>query len=129
MTDALAHEYHHAAWAALRPDIDRTVDLPLAEYLAFEGRACAFARLLQPDWQAPWTLPLPEPDQTEWLGKIAAGLHEGVNPFVIEDAPMWAAYRLGTALMTAFLIRHPELSVSQWTRLNGRAILNGSGLL
>ena len=129
LADALAHEYHHAAWVALRPDIDRSVDLPLAEYLVFEGRACVFARLVQHGWQAPWTLPLPEPEQRGWLGKIAAGLREGVNPLLTQDAPMWAAYKLGTALVGAFLARHPELSVGEWTRLDGREVLEGSGLL
>ncbi|WP_420596965.1 DUF2268 domain-containing putative Zn-dependent protease [Deinococcus sp.] len=129
LTDALAHEYHHAAWVALRPEIDRAADLPLAEYLAFEGRACAFARLLQPGYQAPWTLPLPELEQREWLEKVAVGLREGVNPLVTGDAPMWAVYRLGTALVDAFLVRHPALSVGEWTRLDGRDVLEGSGLL
>ena len=128
LADALAHEYHHAAWVALRPDVDRAADLPLAEHLAFEGRACVFASLVQPDWQAPWTLPLPEPEQGELLDKIAVGLREGTNPLLSADAPMWAGYRLGTALVNAFLVRHPALSVSEWTRLDARELLEGSGL-
>lgn len=53
LADALAHEYHHAAWIALRPEIDRSADLPLAELLAFEGRACVFARRVTGGWSAP----------------------------------------------------------------------------
>ncbi|WP_424951848.1 DUF2268 domain-containing putative Zn-dependent protease [Deinococcus sp.] len=77
LADAVAHEYHHAAWIALRPDIDRSRDLTLAELLAFEGRACVFARQVTGGWIAPWTLPLDDP---EFEGRVRDALAEGAPP-------------------------------------------------
>ena len=118
LADAAAHEYHHAAWMALRPDVDRSTDLPLAEVLAFEGRACVFAQQVTGGWVAPWTLPLQDP---EFENRVRQAALSG-EPFQPTDAPPWWVYRLGTAWVMEALARLPDMSVRDWTQLSAREL-------
>jgi hypothetical protein len=120
LADAVAHEYHHAAWTALRPDIDRSVDLPLAEHLAFEGRACVFARLVTGGWVAPWTRPITDPV----FGQRVRDATQRSQPFAEPGAPDWWVYRLGTEWVQAALDLRPDLNVPQWTRLSAFELFN-----
>ena len=118
LADAAAHEYHHAAWIALRPDVDRSTDLPLAEVLAFEGRACLFARQMTGGWIAPWTLPI---DVPEFEQRVRQAVQSG-ETFQPADAPPWWVYRVGTAWVGEALARFPEMPVTEWTRLSAREL-------
>jgi Predicted Zn-dependent protease (DUF2268) len=120
LADAVAHEYHHAAWIALQPEIDRSVDLPLAEHLAFEGRACVFARLMTGGWVAPWTRPL---EDSQFAQRVKQAVRSG-QPFVQAETPDWWVYRLGTEWIQAALRLQPDLSVAQWTRLSAQELFN-----
>lgn len=118
LADAAAHEYHHAAWMALRPDVDRSTDLPLAEVLAFEGRACVFAKQITGGWVAPWKLPIEDPkfEHRVWLAIL------GGEPFRPSDAPPWWVHRVGTAWMKEALTRFPDMQMREWTQLSAREL-------
>ena len=118
LADAAAHEYHHAAWVTLRPDIDRNADLPLAEVLAFEGRACVFARQMTDGWVAPWTLPIDDP---EFEYRVRQTVLSG-EPFQPSGAPLWWVYRMGTVWVKAALEQLPDRAVTDWTQLSARAL-------
>ncbi|WP_407539584.1 DUF2268 domain-containing putative Zn-dependent protease [Deinococcus radiomollis] len=113
LADAAAHEYHHAAWVALCPDLDHSVDLPLAEVLAFEGRACVFARQMTGGWTAPWTLPI---EDDVFNDRVRQAALDG-EPFQPSDAPPWWVYRVGTAWVQEALTEKTGLSVGDWTRM------------
>lgn len=120
LADAAAHEYHHAAWIALCPDVDRSTDLPLAEVLAFEGRACLFARQITGGWIAPWTLPIDNPEFEHWARQaVLSG-----ETFQPTDAPPWWTYRLGTLWFQESLGRLPDMPVKEWTRLSARELFS-----
>lgn len=106
LADAAAHEYHHAAWVALCPNVDRSTDLPLGEVLAFEGRACVFAQQMTGGWVAPWTLPTGDAAFEE---RVRQAVSSG-EPFQPSGAPPWWVYRVGTAWVKAALARFPDLS-------------------
>ncbi len=118
LADAAAHEYHHAAWVALYPDIDRSADLPLDEVLAFEGRACVFAQQMTGGWVAPWTLPIGDAAFEE---RVRQAVLSG-EPFQSSGAPPWWVYRLGTAWVKEALARLPGLSVTGWTQRSAREL-------
>ncbi len=120
LADAVAHEYHHAAWVALRPDIDRSVDLSLADQLVFEGRACLYARAVTGGWIAPWTTPL---DDVQFEAQVRTALMENAPFTPGPDAPFWWVYRLGHSWVEAEL-SHRLCNWTVWTRLDARALLN-----
>lgn len=119
LADAAAREYHHAAWVALCPEIDRSADLPLAEVLAFEGRACLFARQMTGGWIAPWTFPLHD-DAFECRVRLAALTGESFQP---SGAPPWWVYRVGIVWIEQALAKRPDLTVNDWTRLAALRLL------
>ncbi len=118
LADAAAHEYHHAAWVALCPDFDHSADLPLDEWLAFEGRACVFARRMTDGWVAPWTLPIDDP---AFEHRVRQAVLSG-EPFRPRDAPPWWVYRLGTAWVKEALAKLPTMPVTDWTQLSAREL-------
>ncbi|WP_189006903.1 DUF2268 domain-containing putative Zn-dependent protease [Deinococcus malanensis] len=135
VVDAVAHELHHASWVHTRDDVDRTVDLSLVEAVVMEGRACVFARELQPDFVAPWTRALTEMQARNALGVVGEVLRgkqtvdAGAFLFGGHDFAPWTGYDVGTRMVQAFRARFPDMSWRDMTRLDAMAVALGSGAL
>lgn len=124
----VAHEYHHSAWMAGPREIG-----DLADYLAFEGRADAFALLVDPARRAPWTSALTEAEQREaWnamlprLGSTDAQVLQGLMFGGFADVPRWAGYTVGFNRVRAYLEAHPGMTVGEWTALPARELVGPS---
>jgi uncharacterized protein YjaZ len=125
----IAHEYHHSAWMAAGREI-----ADMGEYLVFEGRADAFARLLERGRRAPWTEALGEADAAAaWriieprLGSSDAQEMQALMFGNGADVPNWAGYTLGLRLVETYLAAHPDLTVAEWTALPAATFLEARG--
>ena len=119
LTYGIAHEYHHSVWMAAPRELS-----DMADYLVFEGQADSFARLVDPQRQAPWTNALVAPqERAAWqlmerhIGATDAETMRALMFGGVDDVPRWAGYTIGFRMVQAFLGAHPELTVSQWTAI------------
>ncbi len=125
----LTHEYHHSAWTEryYQP-------FDLAARLVFEGRADAFARLHYPHLAAPWTVAL-TPEQARHYWHAMHDALASTDPAVFDHwvfggrdgVPKWTGYAVGFGIVQAFLERHPEVTVEEWTALDPHALIAASG--
>lgn len=124
----LTHEYHHSVWTEryYQP-------FDLAGRLVFEGRADAFARLHYPELTAPWTVALtPEQARLHWhaMQDALASTDRSVFNYYIfggrDGLPPWTGYAIGFGIVEAFLQRHPQLTVEEWTALEPHELIAAS---
>jgi uncharacterized protein YjaZ len=125
ITSATAHEYHHSVSTM---HLGQPADM--AAYLLFEGRADSFARLIDPQRLPPWTRALTPPqERAAWrtiqrhLRATSPQLLQGLMFGGAEGVRRWGGYTIGFRIVQAFLQRHPDLSVTQWTRMAADELL------
>jgi len=123
---ALAHEYHHAV--ALREQ--REFDKSVLDMVLLEGKADAFANMLYPRKEIPWTEPLLDEEMEVVLKTVKE------NPFDLSiyselqygtgEYPKWANYRLGYAIMESYLNENEDMLPAEWTKLSSEEIITDS---
>lgn len=129
-----AHEYHHSVWTDARTASHPGAEqLELVDYLAFEGRAEAFARLVyhEKEWPATWELS-PEEEAKQWEAMREDLASEDLAPwrryaFGGGDTPPATLYAIGLHVVEGYLQRHPDQDVEAWTALDARELLEESG--
>lgn len=115
----LAHEYHHAGWMQLNPS-GHPASFDLVDTLVFEGRADHFARIVT-GVAAPWTDALSHARECEVVSVLLPGLHgRSVTWYVLNHDPSgrfpaWSGYTIAYRLVGAYLRKHPNLSIKDWT--------------
>ena len=126
----VAHEYHHTVWRAHHPQYG---DFSLLEYLVFEGRADNFAALVAPGLAPRWTTGLtPDVERRLWR-QMQPHLANRERPQVLafmvgnEAVPPSAGYIIGYRLVHAYLHRHRDTPVADWTVLAAAELLRTSG--
>lgn len=129
---SVAHEHHHSAWTQKYFRMrGRRADL--LDYLVFEGRAEWFAHTIYPSVDAPWAHAL-EGDALRSVWRLVEPRLGATDPdlkhtvmFGGGDIPHWAGYAIGYAIMERYCLRHPQVSVADWTALAPERLLADSG--
>jgi predicted Zn-dependent protease DUF2268 len=128
---ALAHELHHSKRILQGPGYGTT----LLDTLIAEGGAEAFVRETYPNAPPiPWVRP-PSKKAEERVWREADGqLDRPDDADVYErwflgksDLPRWTGYRLGYAIVTAYLERHPDTDAADVAILPSAEVLEQSG--
>ena len=126
----LAHELHHSSRVLDGPGYGST----LLDTMISEGAAEAFVRDTYPDAPPiPWVRPLsPSTERRVWR-EARASLDEPDDTDSYErwflgkaDLPRWTGYRLGYAIVRAYLRRHPDVDAAASARLGSHDIFAGS---
>ena len=119
----MAHEYRLTVWRATHHD---ATDFSLLEHLVFEGRVDSFPALVVPG-RAPGGTTGPTRAQKRTLWRqlqphVAGRERPQVLAFMVGDAEQGispsAGYIPGHRLAQAYLRRHPEAPVADWTALS-----------
>ena len=129
----LAHEYHHAAWFS--HVYDSSEPLTLLYRMILEGRADHFAeRFSRSGRKQWWTQSLDAKAEVETWVAMQPVLHSKgsdlIRRYLFGDGksvPWLAGYQIGYKIVEAFLQKHPELGVAEWTALDAEEILRRSG--
>lgn len=127
----IAHEYHHACW--MKRDIKTTQNWDMLTYIVFEGRANAYAKLVYPNYTAPWdtilhgtglteywqkTRPMLKNQDMELQRKVMFGDYKNYVSF-----PLWGGYCLGYNIVESVLKNNPKLTPEEWTDMQPEKIL------
>jgi hypothetical protein len=126
----LAHELHHSTRVLDGPGYGTT----LLESMVSEGAAETFVRDTYPDAPPiPWVRPLARSTQRRVWRQARAWLDEPDDTDVYErwflgkgDLPRWTGYRLGYAIVRAYLRRHPNVDAADLARVETVEIFRGS---
>ncbi|WP_456272537.1 DUF2268 domain-containing putative Zn-dependent protease [Bacillus sp. AK031] len=126
----VAHEYHHTLQAEKRAGVSHSY----LETFVLEGKADAFANMVYPDQQAPWTEPLSERLQEKVFEELreAGGefdrktYYEFFNGDSGKGIPLWSNYKTGYLITQSYLENNPEVSIKEWTGLIPKEIILGS---
>lgn len=122
----VAHEYHHTVLYELNEVIPYT----LLERSITEGKADAFAKMIFPNTDAPWTEPISTRDDEE-VWDIFKNNIDSTDSSLIQDftygnsyygIPQWSTYNIGTQVMDNFLDENPNFSVEEWTGMPAKDI-------
>lgn len=125
---AMAHEYHHVAYFEKNENQNKD----LVDYILTEGKADSFAKLIIPDFEAPWTKGL-SPDEEQAIWNWAKERRYSFNEKDLAemrggngDIPQWSNYKIGYQIMQEFLKNNPDVSIEQWTSMDSDEILEKS---
>lgn len=103
---------------------------PLGEAIVSEGIACFVEKQLQPDRHVVYAEPLPEPERYLREAEPMFDAEDFDNAkwfFGGTDAPRWLGYRLGYAIIAAYMRAHPA-SIANLIRMPAREIWDESSL-
>jgi uncharacterized protein YjaZ len=131
MEYTVAREYLHSYWTTTHHD--STFKWTLLRYLAYEGKADIFAKMIYPTAKAPWTSALDEPKKVELWTKITPRLNTRNFFFIPEvmfgskDYPLWSGYTLGYKMVEDALKTQPNLTLKEWVALDAEKLLEMSG--
>ena len=126
LAGTIAHEYHHSYWTDKHYDNE---PMNLVNYLVFEGRAESFKKYLSPEAAI---VPLTSQQEIYYWDKIKDKMtsldYEEQNHIMFggNGYPEFYGYGLGYSIVQKFLENHPDLSIVDWTALDGEEILDGS---
>jgi uncharacterized protein YjaZ len=126
----LAHEYHHSVYTERHFNDHGVFDL--SAYLVFEGRADSFAHVVYPDIEGPWVNYLTAEQELVQWEEIQKNLDtksyrtQARFMFGGGSTPQWTGYTIGYHIVQAYLERHPDVSVDEWTALDPRTLLEES---
>lgn len=127
----VAHEYHHAINILANGEM---ANYTLLDKILFEGRADSFAHIIYPEISAPWTEPLSE----ETTAIVIEELRKNANSTSIKiymdffngnsakGIPLWSDYKVGYQIIQSYIENNPDTSVSKWTRLSSKDLLQHS---
>lgn len=127
----VAHEYHHAinilanGEMALYTVLDR---------ILFEGKADSFARIVYPDISSPWREPLSEESTAIVLEELRKNANSTsikiyknfFNGNSAKGIPLWSDYKVGYQITQSYIENNPDTSISKWTRLSAKDLLQNS---
>ena len=131
---AIAHEYHHSV--KIRQQSSEKGHPTQLDGFVMEGGAMYFENLVYPELnhshyyldtkfnKSYWSLvenDLEQPLTMEFLETIIIGGSNGI--------PLSYGYSEGYKMIQAYIERHPEISVKEWTALNSKEIFNGGNYL
>lgn len=122
----IAHEYHHSYWTDKHYDKEL---MDLVNYLVFEGRAESFKKHLYPEAAI---VPLTSQQEIYYWDKVKDKMtsldYEEQNHIMFggNGYPEFYGYGLGYLIVQKFLENNPDLSIVDWTALDGEEILDGS---
>jgi len=128
----VAHEYHHAI--NILANGDMAAFLTVLDLSLSEGKADSFARIVYPDKSPPWTEPLSEESKVIVLDEIKKNA-ESTSSNIYRDffngnsakgIPLWSNYKIGYEITQSYLTNNPETSISYWTRLSSKNLLQNS---
>ncbi|WP_456272536.1 DUF2268 domain-containing protein [Bacillus sp. AK031] len=105
----------------------------LLESFVLDGKADAFASIVYPDQQAPWT----EPFSERLKNKVIEELKESKNlldeqtyyqftGYAKRGIPLWSNTKIGYEITQSYLENHPEAAIEEWTGMLPREIILGS---
>ena len=128
---ALAHELHHSKRILQGPGYGTT----LLDTLIAEGGAEAFVRETYPNAPPiPWVQPPTKEDEQRVWREAARQLDRPDDAEMYErwflgkgDLPRWTGYRLGYAIVTAYLERHPDADAADVASLPSAEVFEQSG--
>ncbi|WP_433747731.1 DUF2268 domain-containing protein [Falsibacillus pallidus] len=124
----VAHEYHHTVYF----EKIKNQEKDLIDYALVEGKADAFANLVIPGMEIPWTMELSDDEeQNIWNWASARRYTYTSNDLAEMRAgnrviPQWSDYRIGRQIMRGFLKGNPDVSISEWTYMDADEILERS---
>lgn len=128
---AVAHEYHHSTCIETKFKEDR---ITLLNYMLLEGMADSFANILYPDRNVPWVSSISGDDERKVWNKIRDNLDstdENYRNNIIfgygTEFPVWSGYTIGYNIVQAFLKNNPNMSIEEWTYMDGKDMLKNSG--
>lgn len=128
---ATAHEYHHSVWTASYGKQNPIEDM--TDYLVFEGRADAFAKVMYPKPRVPWTHALtPQQESAAWqvirknLKSTSADVMQKLMFGGSDGVSQWAGYTIGFNIVQSYVEKRHELTVNEWTALDAEELLRGS---
>jgi hypothetical protein len=130
---ALAHELHHSKRIIDGPGYGST----LLDAMVSEGSAEAFVREVYPRAPAiPWVQPL-QADQERDVWRRARAVLSAPDEMDLHNRwflgggalPKWSGYRLGYAMVRAYLNRHTEASAASLATLPTARIFSESGFV
>ena len=127
----LAHELHHSHRVLDGPGYGRT----LADAVVTEGSAEAFVRETYPDAPPiPWVEPLRSDEERRVWGYAKDELPRADTAerherwfFGKDELPRWAGYKLGYAIVRAFLESHPDKNAADLATMSSDEVIDGSG--
>ncbi len=131
----LAHERHHSAWGYHYYFITHGNRRDLLISLISEGSADAFASRLYPSLKPDWLNALtPEQESAQWAAMLPLldvpdpeyALHRRFF-FGEGQTPASTGYTIGYHIVQAYISRHSDQSVSDWTQCPPEVILAESG--
>lgn len=122
----VAHQYHHNVLSMN----DQMDSIDLMDYVIFKGKADAFAKIISPNIEIPWTRELNSEDEE----KIWSWVKERIDTFDSKDIIdlrfgndhlyYWSDTRLGNQIMQNFIENNPNISPVEWTYMSTDEILN-----
>ena len=128
---ALAHEHHHSVWLARH--YKGVESQTLLNYLVMEGQACMFSGLLSPSIRSPWTHALTgEQERDVWTKMqphLGSSSHQVMAAFMfggVNGLPPFCGYTIGYRIMEAYLKRHGDADMRDWTDLDAGTLLSQS---
>jgi uncharacterized protein YjaZ len=125
----VAHEYHHSVFLEDDPG-----DANLLRSIIFEGKAESFASSLFPGVTAPWSEPLEPEEEKVVINYIRKNrestsreiYNEFQNGSFVNGIPMWANYKIGHKITESYLNNHPQVPITEWTRMDEKQMVLGS---
>ncbi|GKV70208.1 hypothetical protein NCCP2716_27060 [Sporosarcina sp. NCCP-2716] len=126
----MAHEYHHTVW--LGKHIDDDTPLTLFDHLALEGQAVMFESIVYPDMNSTYYIVDESYNQDYWdqmVSKLDSIYTEDIDGTIqggINGLPHAYGYSEGYKIIRAYLEKHPDMSVEEWTSKDPREIFEDS---
>lgn len=127
----IAHEYHHAINILANGEM---AFYNVLDRILFEGKADSFARIVYPEVSAPWTKPLSEESTAIVLEELRENADstsikiykDFFNGNSAKGIPLWSDYKVGYQITQSYIENNPDASISRWTRLHSKDLLQGS---
>nr|WP_269140711.1 DUF2268 domain-containing putative Zn-dependent protease [Radiobacillus kanasensis] len=128
----VAHEYHHTVNKELNQN--GYISSFLIDRILFEAKADAFAEMVYPNIEVPWTKPLTKEEEKKIL-YILNNNYDSTNKSLIDEfrngspdkgLPIWSNYRIGNKIMHSFLAKNPDVSIKEWTEMPAKEIIQNS---
>ncbi|MBM7694744.1 uncharacterized protein YjaZ [Peribacillus deserti] len=126
---AVAHEYHHTI------NMEKnSVGSTVLDWVVFEGKGDAFAKLVYPETEVQWTKPIPDDLIKDPLSELKKEGNSSdfqiYNEFIYgnnsKNIPMRANYMIGNKIMQSYFKKNQNAKIEEWTTLDSREIVRSS---
>ena len=126
----VANEYMHAYCTKI--DFSKMSSWTLLHYMVYEGKGDAYAHLLFPGVNVPWTNALSESEKGYIWSRVKMELlseefylNRGIM-YGNDTYPQWSGFTLGYNMMQAALKNNPKLTPEEWVNLSPEKVLTMS---